>query len=544
MNNDTINEQNIEQSFQENSNDFGVEQMLDEFNDKSNTFINSYQEKPKDVDFDSYSCNLTNKSFYTSFSDCFFVLPIYILCSNCKEYFDIKSLNLKSINIECKCKFTKNYSLNEFTKNQNNKDFINCDKFGCKKHGENGSFKKYIKYCKDCRKDLCELCLNEYALYNNDTGEHKTHEAHDLIDLLDNDEDIKETKNLIDSLNFEKSEETEESEKSSNSENDEDPAIKKLILSLLDHYKERPSYYGYKAIKIAKKFLSQPSIQKIDKDSEYEELIKINSIKELKEKIDKSNSIYKIIIDGNETNDIMFDLDIFKNKNFSKLKVLQMNNVKQLQDISALASCSFPELKKLIIGCTNLNNKCIKVIKKLKLPKIKFMSFFGNKITSPEIFGAVEKFESLDIGSNKIDINELENDDIIYNFPKNLIELGISNMFDKTTNSFITDHLNLINIKLLYISSNEISSLKPFEKIKFNRLEEFWVRGNTNTECLESIEDSKYLQGKETIKKIVVKQNRIKDIEKLIDIIPSFPNLELFIIEDNGIDKEKNGTYH
>ena len=73
MNNDTINEQNIEQSFQENSNDFGVEQMLDEFNDKSNTFINSYQEKPKDVDFDSYSCNLTNKSFYTSFSDCFFV---------------------------------------------------------------------------------------------------------------------------------------------------------------------------------------------------------------------------------------------------------------------------------------------------------------------------------------------------------------------------------------------------------------------------------------------------------------------------------------
>ena len=170
------------------------------------------------------------------------------------------------------------------------------------------------------------------------------------------------------------------------------------------------------------------------------------------------------------------------------------------------------------------------------------MSFFGNKITSPEIFGAVKKFESLVkyyIGSNKIDINELQNNDIIYNFPKNLIELGISNMFDKTTNSFIIDHLNLENIKLLYVSSNEISSLKPFEKIKFNRLEEFWVRGNTNTECLESIEDIKYLQGKETIKKIVVKQNRIKDIEKLVDIIPSFPNLELFIIEDNGIDKEK-----
>lgn len=239
----------------------------------------------------------------------------------------------------------------------------------------------------------------------------------------------------------------------------------------------------------------------------------------------------------------MFDLDIFKDKKFSKLKILQMNNVKKLTDISALATCSFPELKNLIIGCTNLDNKCIKVIKNLKLPKIKYISFFGNKITSPEIFGAVEKFDSLKkfyIGSNKIDINKLPNKDIIYNFPKNLIELGITNMFDKTNNSFITDHLNLVNIKLLFVSSNEITSLKSFEKIKFNQLEEFWVRGNEKEgRCLESIEDIKYLQGKETIKKIVVKQNCIKDIEKLVDIIFFFPNLELFIIEDNGIGKER-----
>ena len=220
-----------------------------------------------------------------------------------------------------------------------------------------------------------------------------------------------------------------------------------------------------------------------------------------------------------------------------------MNNVKKLTEINALASCSFPELKKLIIGCANLDDKCIKVIKNLKLPKIKFISLFANKITSPEIFGAVEKFDTLEkfyLGFNKIDINKLPNKNIIYNFPKNLIELGISNMFDKTNNSFITEHLNLENIKLLFISSNEIISLKSFEKIKFNQLEEFWVRGNEKEgECLESIEDIKYLQGKETIKKIVVKQNRIKDIEKLVDIIFLFPNLELFIIEDNDIGKEK-----
>ena len=533
------------QGYQESSSVFENEQMMNEFYDKSNSFRRSFEEKPKDVYFniDSVNTSKSAQSHYTIFSDCFFELPIYILCSTCNEYFDIKSLNLLSINIECKCKLEKNCSLNKFAEIQKDKDFSKHNNFGCKEHGENGSFKKFIKYCKDCKKDLCELCLKESAIYNNDTGNHKTHETHYLIDLLNNDKDIEETRNLINSLNFEKSEETEDSEKSSSSENDEDPAIRKLILSLLDNYKNRPSYYGYKAIKIAKKFLSKPSNQQIDKNLKYEKLIKINSIKELKEKINQSKSIYKIIINGKDTNDEMFDLDIFKDKDFSKLKILQMNNVKKLTEINALASCSFPELKKLIIGCANLDDKRIKVIKNLKLPKIKFISFFGNKITSPEIFGAIEKFDTLEkfyIGSNKIDINKLPNKNIIYNFPKNLIELGISNMFDKTNNSFITEHLNLENIKLLFISSNEITSLKSFEKIKFNQLEEFWVRGNEKEgECLKSIEDIKYLQGKETIKKIVVKQNRIKDIEKLVDIIFLFPNLELFIIEDNDIGKEK-----
>lgn len=230
MSEDSKNEINANpQSYQENTSVFETEQMMKEFNDESKSFINSLEEKPKDVYFniDSAHASKSAKSIYTSFSDYFFVLPIYILCSICNEYFDIKSLNLKSMDIECKCKLEKNCSLNKFAEKQKDKDFSKHNEFGCKEHGENGSFKKFIKYCKDCKKDLCELCLKETAIYNNDTGKHKTHEAHDLIDLLNNDQDIEETRNLIESLNFEKSEETEESEKSSNSENDEDPAIKK-----------------------------------------------------------------------------------------------------------------------------------------------------------------------------------------------------------------------------------------------------------------------------------------------------------------------------
>ena len=533
------------QNSMENSGFIGTSQMIEYDNNKSNSMAKSLDKKIQD-DMEGFNVNNTlnqSISFETendsSFMDSSYILPIYILCPSCDEYFDIKSINLQYINIECRCRCINNCPLTEFKKKQDNDHFFYTQdklQFGCKLH----SNQKYIKYCKDCKQDLCKICLEESAKYNNDSGKHTPHETHELVDLLNIDKKIIKVRNLIEALNFEKIK-AKDPNKNNNIENDEEPDIKKLILGLVNYYYDRPSYNGYKAIKVAKAFLSHPFKQKIKPNLKYEELFKITSIKELKEKINYPHLIYKIIINGDETKEELENLNIFKNKKFSKLEVIQINNIKKLNNIEALTSCLFPELKELVIGCTELNNECINVIKKLKLPKIKFISFFGNKITSPEIFGAVEKFNTLEkyyIGSNQIDINKLPNKKI-YNFPKNLIELGISNMLDKTTNSFITDHLNLINVKLLYVSSNEISSLKPFEKIKFNRLEEFWVRGNTNTECLESIEDIKYLQGKETIKKIVVKQNRIKDIEKLVDIIPSFPNLELFIIEDNGIDKEK-----
>ena len=44
---------------------------------------------------------------------------------------------------------------------------------------------------------------------------------------------------------------------------------------------------------------------------------------------------------------------------------------------------------------------------------------------------------------------------------------------------------------------------------------------------------------KKNIKKIVLKENQIKNIEELIDIIPSFPNLQFLNLEDNPIDRDK-----
>ena len=532
-----------------NASFYGTEQIMNEYEgDKSNLLAKSI-EKRVEEEKDNFNINSFNESDSfipkcSAFTNLTFFVPLYIMCSSCKQYFNIKALNLEYIDIECKCRYIKNCPINEFKKKQDDGFFFDTENICCKLHSKNNCSKEFIKYCKDCKKDLCETCLEESALYNNDSGTHKIHETHDLINLNDIKKVIEETRALAESLNFEKKHEIiDDSENNNDFENDEEPPIKKLILDLLKCYKERQSYSGYKAIKIAKSFLSQPFNHKTKQNLEYEELIKINSIKELKENMGSCDKIYKIIIDGEETKEQIENFNIMKNKNFSKLVVMQINNIKKLKNIKALVSCSFPELRKLIIGCSELDDKCIKVIKNLKLPKIKFISFFGNKISSPKIFGAVRKFKTLEkyyIGFNNIDVNKLPNKNIIYNFPENLVELGISKMFNKDTNSFITEHLNLENIKLLFVSLNEIVSLKPFKEIEFKQLEEFWIRGNEKEgECLESIEDIKYLQSKNTIKKIVVKQNNIKDVEKLVDIIFSFPNLEIFNIEHNGIEKEK-----
>ena len=227
-----------------------------------------------------------------------------------------------------------------------------------------------------------------------------------------------------------------------------------------------------------------------------------------------------------------------------------MNNLK-IKDISALSTCSFPKLKKLIIGHAELDNNCIDVIKNMTLPKIKFISLYHNKISSPEIFSIPEKFETLEkfyVGFNSIDINLQLDKNKKYKFNEILEEIGLTNCFTKKTNHFIIEHLDFTYIKILYINGCQFNTLKPFEVIDFQNLKQFWARGyeeenykeGTNDIYLTDIKEINYINKKDNIKKIVLKGNRIKNIEELINIIPKFPQLELLNLEFNGFDKEKD----
>ena len=505
----TINLQN--QIENENLNDYNPSK------EEMNEYIFNYSSPGLGKDYENLP--ITQDS-YVSMSK-IFLSPVYILCVLCNQFYSFEIIGSNKINLECGCKFMTICDLEKFITTYCSQIKVN---FGCKKHTKENIIKKNKYYCKDCKEDLCEECLEEIAKDIND-GKRKKHDTHTLIDLLD----IKQEKEEINKfIEMEK-----DKEKPKISEN-----VQKLLLNLINHYEEKPAYNAYKSIKKAKKFLNK--LKDVKKFGEPEEFKKINSINELKENLKFPDKIYKIEIDGKKDKESLEDLNIFQNKEFAVLKNLKLMNFTNLKDIQALSSCKFPKLKRLLIDNANLTDNIIKTINNLELPEIKFISFYKNKITSPEIFNAIKNFKTLEkfyIGENPLDINKLQNSNIKDELPSSLKELGLNNIFTKDTNHFIRDNLNIKNIKILYINADGFISLEIFQTIEL-QLEEFWLMGKEEKGKLKSIKEITYLTGKESIKKIVLKQNKIEDIKELVDIIEPFKSLELLNIEDNDIKKD------
>lgn len=458
----------------------------------------------------SYSISSGFNKSSCQLADLLFLSSVYILCENCKDNYYLKFQNLRYINIECECKLIINCLISDFIKDYCSKKPNN---YGCEWHG----WERTDKYCLDCKINICKKCLAEKSQFYNDTGLHTKHETHTLINLLDVKKEIEEINKYIE-------------EKLDDNDN-----IKNIMGNYVKDYENFPSYNGYKTIKKFLKVLplKEPSCGFLKK----EVLHIINSLPKLKEKIKESDLLCKININEEKTNEMMDDLSLFEGKKFCNLKRLIMNNI-SLKNISGMANCSFPNLKLIEIESNELTNDCIKVFNKLDLPKIHYISLFDNKITSTEIFGIAEKYKTLKvffIGKNQFDDTIVKNDKTTYEFP-NIETLGITNNFSKETNNFIFTNLNLENIKILYIYGNYFSSFEKFEKIKFKRLEKFWFRGMTHKGFITDIKEIMYFQGKENIKNICLKENKINNIEELVNIIPSFPKLEFLNIEDNEID--------
>ena len=94
--------------------------------------------------------------------------------------------------------------------------------------------------------------------------------------------------------------------------------------------------------------------------------------------------------------------------------------------------------------------------------------------------------------------------------------------------------LDISNLKIYYISRNNIDNLSYIENIKFKRLENFFSMKNN----ISDIKEIMKIKGKENLKLIDLRGNKIKNFNELIDIISEFPKLERLVVKNNKDIKE------
>ena len=461
-----------------------------------------------------------------------YVSPFYTQCESCEKFYKIKFYDFNNLSIKCNCKIIKAIS----------PDII------LSKYCSINKIKKYGIYCIECRKDLNFENWTDKNLKQN--IEVTTHATHHLINLLLDPIKLTSKYNIANFYHIKK--DIELIEKSlyniDNNSSKNHKILKNILKNMIANYKNFPNFNLCRSIKNASAFLSNQIkkapefLSKKDLDKELKIVYSFESLLKIIESAE-TDLIYLIEIDGNLTKENNINLKIMENKNLKNLKIFSIKNIKNLNNIAVLISCLFPNLSKLVLEKIELNNDFIKIIRSLKLPKIKCISLYDIKITSPDIFEAIGKFKTLEkfyIGGNTFDFSKLSSKIEKYTFPPNLIELGISNIFTEETIDFVKNYLNLEDLKFLYISYNGLKSLKIFENIDFIQLEEFWAMGDPNKGYLEDIREIKHLKNRNgTLKVINLKKNKIKNIEELVDIMPSFKNLEFLDISDNGIPKDK-----
>ena len=487
----------------------------------------------KEIYTEYSSKNSSNKSNSNAQSDTYLSSTIsksddmqgIIFCDKCKDPYCINIMDNLDLSTDCGCFLIKNLTIEEHMndyklKRKNEQYCVHC------LYHKNE--KKLIYYCIDCEYDLCVECLKEYSIqFGNKKTKYKSHENHSLIildDIMEKFENIKKSieqcNAIIEGKNYNKI----QKKKIIN--------IILLIEILIELYPHNKCFNFFQSILNSEKLLEK--IKNNYNFSNHENLIdfkKITTENNLCKINDFPGTIGIIKIKNSK---IPIDLSIFKNIEFPCLKELILTN-DGINDISPLSSCKFPALEKLNLEKNNIDDNIIVFLKKINLPKLTYLNLFVNKITNLEIFEIIKKFENLKqfhIGDNKFDFNR--NSKSFYEFPKSLELLGITGDFDGE-NAFFIEKLGIENLKTFYFSRNNISSLKYLKNIQFNKLESFWAISNNITDIKEIMN----INGKETLKIINLKENKINNFDELFDIINNFPKLEKIILNNNNISEEE-----
>jgi len=259
--------------------------------------------------------------------------------------------------------------------------------------------------------------------------------------------------------------------------------------------------------------------------------IKVESIKQLEYNKINSHSIVSISLNHENLKSI----SIFNDYELTNLKKLELRG-NNIIDISPLLNSSLYLLEELDLEDNEIDNKCIDVLKKVKMDFLYDLNLYKNKIATIKIFeisGNLKSLKILYIGYNPLSEDKMKTNKKEYLLPNALDELGLTANFNNESIYFIR-FLNLENLKILYLNNNYLTSLKCIKIFYFLRLEEFWATEN----LLTDINEIENINNKKTIKKICLNGNKISVIDdKFLNLLVKFTKLTTINLKNNPVSK-------
>ena len=427
------------------------------------------------------------------------------ICKRCHYIPKIKFISeTKVLKISCKCKKYYNIKSKDFIEEYGSKKRIKKN-ISCKEHKE--EFFEY--YCIDCKQNLCKECAkNKFHYHHIKTFEH----------LLEVDDRIEEIIRQIEDIRIKLQ-----------PGDIENRQILNIIEILVNNYNIFPCHNQYYNLLESEKFLTalKLEIPKIEK----KEMIRISNINDL-EKYKLQSHLFSSI----DIKDELF--------NFSKLRDLSLNNLEVLKlmntgitNFDGILNKKFDNLKTLNLENNKLTYESFKKLEAKNFKNLETLNLFINEIKSIKIFSKIAEFKKLKVlyvGRNIFDTNEIKkyNKNKIY-FPT--IELfGITGSLSEDTIKFF-NYLVFKNLEILYISRNNLCSLKFMKDCESKKLKKFWavtnkLSGNIkeNLECL--------IPSKETLEIINLEGNNINNLDGFDEIIEKFPKLKEINLKNNNIN--------
>ena len=386
--------------------------------------------------------------------------------------------------------------------------------FKCKRHNQN-----FCYYCKTDNTQLCGKCVKEEYL----------HQIHSIYYYDFYYFDInKKKENILSIL-----EKRRKERKEMNLEINDVDLLLYLFSTIFNDFHQYPNYSHFviieQAFNFLEHFISNENNNQIINSLDFQKRLIINNKKILYENMINPDIIIEIDIVNGNINDITQLCDL----NFVNLKTLYLLE-NSISNVKPLLKAKFKKIKRLGFGRNKIGNENIPYLLKMKFEQLEELNLFSNNITDCKIFN-IQNSQNLPnlkifyIGNNRIDWTKRNSIDKTYNF-KNLTTIGLTggSIFDDKTIENIYS-FEFRNLKILYLNRCDIHTLNFFKKLELPIIEEIYL----NT-CFinEFYPLSKY----NNLNIIEMRDNYIKNIDKLESFIGKLPELKLFNIKGNNID--------